>query len=147
MRIQTHLALLAIVAATSACVAESAPPAPAISYSAPRPRPRPFPITSVGCFRDTGDSGGTPGRDLNGLMMSVTDMTVEQCVSACASRGFTYAATQDGNQCFCGDAYGRLGPSNACSSACAGNPHETCGGVWANSVYQVGTAKRPAIAY
>src|ERR1700733_10297456 len=133
MRTPGRLLLLATVAMIGGCVSE---PSPVTAASSNAMSTRAFPVSAVGCFKDAGDSGGTPGRDLDGLMMTVSDMTVEQCTSACASRGFTYAATQASTQCFCGDSFGRLGPSAACTSKCAGNANETCGGVWANSVYQ-----------
>ena len=53
-------------------------------------------------------------------------------------QGSKYAATQAGAHCFCGDDYDRYGPSNGCKSKCPGNQAETCGGGWANEVFQVG---------
>ena len=45
---------------------------------------------------------------------------------------FSYFAR---NQCFCGNSYGSQGPSVNCTMTCSGNPNETCGGPWSNSVY------------
>jgi hypothetical protein len=38
-------------------------------------------------------------------------MTGAMCTSECAKRGFTFAATQYSNYCFCGNQYGRSGAS------------------------------------
>ncbi len=56
----------------------------------------------------------------------------------CRSQGFPYAGTQYGSWCFCGELYGRSGKANNCDVPCGGDRHQTCGGSWANSVYQVG---------
>ena len=69
-------------------------------------------------------------------------MTVEKCVTSCALKGFKFAGTQYGSQCFCGMTYGKYGTSNACSMHCAGNPDEICGGFWANSVYSTHAQKQ-----
>jgi len=91
--------------------------------------------TPLGCYADRGANAGTSGRDLHGVFAQLGDMTVEKCVTSCASKGFKYAGTQYGSQCFCGMTYGKYGKSNACSMPSAGNPDEICGGFWANSVY------------
>lgn len=93
----------------------------------------------LGCFKDQGDPQGTNGRDLSGFMVSAPNMTGAQCAATCQSRGFTYAGTQYGSYCFCGNEYGKSGPAANCNVPCAGNPGEMCGGAWANSVYRTGT--------
>ncbi|HEX3985959.1 MAG TPA: Ig-like domain-containing protein [Acidobacteriaceae bacterium] len=86
--------------------------------------------TSLGCYADNGN------RALNGYTFSSNSMTVEACVAACGSQGYTYAGAQSGNQCFCGNgAYSTLGASTACTSQCSGNTSEICGGSYSNSVY------------
>ena len=97
---------------------------------------------SLGCFRDQGAQGrpnptGTTGRDVDGLLVTETNMTTERCVEACSSTGFSVAATQWRVQCFCGNSYGKSGPAANCNQPCAGNPHEICGGDYASSVYRV----------
>jgi hypothetical protein len=92
----------------------------------------------LGCFRDQGDAHGTSGRDLNGFVANAQSMTTEMCAQTCASRGFPFAATQYSTWCFCGTGYGRSGRAGNCNMKCGGNPNETCGGSWANSVYQLG---------
>ena len=91
----------------------------------------------IGCFRDQGASAGTSGRDLNGFFMDSSSMTTATCINECRQRGFAYAGTQYGHQCFCGNSYGQHGPSNDCKMPCSGSPAEICGGYWANRVYGV----------
>jgi hypothetical protein len=69
-------------------------------------------------------------------------MTNAMCRSECANRGFAFSGTQVGNYCFCGNEFGKSGLA-ACTSACAGNLHELCGGIWANSVSTTGVAPPP----
>jgi hypothetical protein len=85
----------------------------------------------LGCFRDR------DGRDLPGAFIERPNMTVGMCTAHCARSGYTYAGIQDGEQCFCGNSYGRYSASNACNLGCNGNPSERCGGVWANGVFRV----------
>jgi len=85
----------------------------------------------LGCFKDEGV------RDLSGPSLSSGTMTTEQCISTCAEKGFSYAGTQIGSACFCGNSYGKYGSANNCNMKCAGNPNQTCGGAAANCVYSV----------
>ena len=85
----------------------------------------------IGCFKDTWT------RDLSVFMTSNPGMTTEKCVSLCREKGTAYAATQYGQQCFCGNTYGKYGPATNCDMKCAGNPAEICGGSFANSVYSI----------
>jgi hypothetical protein len=94
-------------------------------------------VTYLGCFRDQGDPTGTSGRDLDGLAINDQGMTTEMCTQTCARQGFPYAGTQFWTWCFCGTSYGKSGPADNCDATCQGNMNETCGGTWANSVYQV----------
>jgi hypothetical protein len=86
----------------------------------------------LGCFADS------TSRDLSGPSDSCVAQTPEQCMAWCAGQGYEYAGVQYGSQCFCGDSFGTYGPSSACTMPCSGNSNETCGGVWANSVYKTG---------
>jgi Leucine-rich repeat (LRR) protein len=98
-------------------------------------------ITLVGCFKDQGEFWGTKGRDLDGLMWSDAQMTTEKCLQHCESRGYAYAGTQYGSECFCGNNYGKYGTASNCNMPCKGNANQTCGGDWANSVYLAGQAQ------
>jgi len=79
-------------------------------------------------------------RDLHAANSHGMEMTNASCQSFCRDKGFKYAATQNGNECFCGDTYGKYGrvAETKCDKTCAGNSKEKCGGYWGNAVYQVG---------
>ena len=95
--------------------------------------------TLLGCYNDNGN------RVLNGYSWSSSQMTVEQCISSCGSRGYAYAGAQDGSQCYCGSGlYFAAGQGNACNDACSGNSAETCGGYFANDVYTTMAEATPA---
>lgn len=99
-------------------------------------------VTYLGCYRDDQKAlamfgVSLPGRDINGFTIQSGSMTTELCVSACQERGFNYAGTQYGSQCFCGNNYGIYGKAENCNMRCSGNPGQICGGIWSNSVYQV----------
>jgi hypothetical protein len=89
--------------------------------------------TSLGCYNDNQNNI----RVLTGYSWSSgNEMTVEQCVSSCGSRGYQYAAVEDASQCFCGNNnYSEQGTSTSCNMACTGNGAETCGGSGAQNVY------------
>ncbi|NPV04172.1 MAG: hypothetical protein HPY67_05500 [Syntrophaceae bacterium] len=97
----------------------------------PPPPPPTAGLRYIGCFKDTWT------RDLSVFMTSNPGMTTEKCVSLCREKGTAYAATQYGQQCFCGNTYGKYGPATNCDMKCAGNPAEICGGNFANSVYSI----------
>jgi sugar lactone lactonase YvrE len=86
-------------------------------------------FTKVGCFADQ------PAPDLSGPSRTDAYDTPLRCAEWCASQGYAYAGVQDGNECFCGSWYGRYGTAQNCTSACAGNSLESCGGVASNEVY------------
>ncbi|MGA2987658.1 MAG: SPFH domain-containing protein [Terriglobia bacterium] len=99
------------------------------------------PAKYLGCYLDK------QVRDLQVAAASGPDNAA--CQAYCGARGFLFAATQWGSQCFCGNSYGRYGrlPESSCNLGCSGNPSEKCGGWWASSVYEVGkpnsTAAKP----
>jgi hypothetical protein len=63
--------------------------------------------------------------------------SVEACASFCQEYYTPYFGVQNGGQCYCGYSYGTYGTSTGCTVKCSGNPGETCGGAFANSVYRV----------
>ena len=93
----------------------------------------------LGCYKEKGfDEKAVPSmenRDINKHNFKSNKMTIGLCTTSCADKGFDYAATQYGNQCFCGSSYGKHGEADNCNMPCAGNKNEKCGGAWANSVY------------
>ncbi|KDR73374.1 hypothetical protein GALMADRAFT_1341953 [Galerina marginata CBS 339.88] len=66
-------------------------------------------------------------------------MTVERCIDACDAGGFSLAGLEFGRECWCGNAdmYGRIGITalTGCTSPCAGNATELCGGPNLLNVY------------
>jgi len=113
--------------------------------SPPQARPKaPFPKKTaqgpryLGCFKDKGQIGGPKDRDLDGIRQNDSGLTSARCIEICRGRGFAYAGTQNGTQCYCGRDYGRHGTATNCTTPCGGNAKETCGGWWANSIYSVG---------
>ncbi len=96
----------------------------------------------LGCFKDSGDPFGTENRDLNGLFVSKSDMTVKKCINLCKSKGFKYAGVEYGSQCFCGNSYGKYGKADNCNMKCSGNANEICGGFWAINIYTAKAKKR-----
>ena len=94
----------------------------------------------VGCYNDQGRLGSTVGRDLDGFLLeNATGMTPALCNRTCSSRGFAYAGTQAGRQCFCGNSVGKFGsaPESKCSTPCTGDATKSCGGSGANSVFSL----------
>ena len=94
----------------------------------------------VGCYNDQGRLGSTVGRDLDGFLFeNATGMTPALCNRTCTSRGFSYAGTQAGRQCFCGNSFGKYGKAleSKCSTPCSGDGTKTCGGSGANAVYSL----------
>lgn len=76
---------------------------------------------AAGCYIDSAD------RMLRGyLTSSSSGMTTESCVGTCLERGFKFAATQNGVQCFCGNDIVQTGSTGTqtdagqCSAKCSG---------------------------
>ncbi|XP_014241723.1 uncharacterized protein LOC106662269 isoform X1 [Cimex lectularius] len=90
----------------------------------------------VGCFKEI--SAATrllPNEQKN----FVGDLTVEKCISHCLSKGFDYAGTQYGFECFCSQerpSFKRSANEETCNKPCDGNKHQICGGNWRLSVYE-----------
>ncbi len=92
----------------------------------------------LGCFKDQGTIGSTNGRDLNGFLLADrTGMTQALCNRTCGDRGYRFAGTQSGYQCFCGNRYGTFGSASNCTTPCTGANGKKCGGTWANSVFDL----------
>ena len=143
-----------VAAGTGGAVGATAPFPPGVAAPQPPGRPgdaifvAPTPAVAapsaagtaryLGCYRDQGN------RDLAGHTLQDARMTTQMCVGECAARGFAYAGTQYGSYCFCGQRYGASGQAPNCDMACAGHAEQKCGGVWANSIYEVGSGGAPA---
>lgn len=109
------------------------PPSAEIEAAGANP-PKQYAGRYLGCFADKKQ------RDLTGPQSRQT--SPQACVQYCAELEHSYAAMQRGKACFCGDSHGRYGPSTACKP-CAGQPGESCGGPWANAVWEVGGQRAP----
>lgn len=66
--------------------------------------------------------------------------TNANCIKYCQSKGFKYAGTEYGAECFCGNdiSSSTKKPNSDCDMACAGNANEKCGGpgrltLWQNT--------------
>lgn len=89
----------------------------------------------VGCFRDDINRTLTGSKPLDYLRGQMSNRT---CIGHCNSRGYSFAGTESGTECWCGssirDDAVRL-PESLCDSNCQGNESQSCGGSWAISVY------------
>jgi hypothetical protein len=94
----------------------------------------------LGCYVDS------PNRDLTGKMVTTGSNSNDNCRQTC--QGFAYFGTQNTNECFCGNSYGKHGKAaeNTCNQRCNGNNGQICGGTWRLSIYQTGSQapQRPA---
>jgi hypothetical protein len=85
----------------------------------------------ISCYNDG------PVRDLVhfGGVFSVNNH--DQCGQRCSELGYLYAGTQNSEECWCGNRYGRHGPNTGgCRMTCRGTSSEMCGGPYENSVYK-----------
>lgn len=86
---------------------------------------------------------GSSGRILTGYSgISISDLTIDKCLSLCEDKGFNYAGVEYGEECYCGNsipatiAYS----ASSCSMACKGDSTETCGGDWALDLYELASS-------
>ncbi|CAH0002845.1 unnamed protein product, partial [Clonostachys byssicola] len=84
---------------------------------------------SLGCHDDDGSS---EGRALNHkLDLDASAFTIKLCLDGCRVRGYAYAGTENGNECWCGT---NVGSKNIkvddakCDMPCQGSPSGNCGG-------------------
>jgi hypothetical protein len=108
----------------------------------PATNPGPPGWTSMGCYNDS-----TAARTLSvvgNIQGGPSNMSVLNCVDACQAGSYTFAGVENGGECYCGnqpDHYG--GPSldsprPGCTTKCAGNSSELCGGSNRMNFYQFG---------
>ena len=63
------------------------------------------------------------------------------CMKVCKDKGHSFAGTQSGSQCFCGDTAppkSSFIPASKCNAQCTGNKKEMCGQAGRMNVYQIG---------
>ncbi|ELT92037.1 hypothetical protein CAPTEDRAFT_205513 [Capitella teleta] len=96
----------------------------------------------LGCYR----SGDRNDRALNVSQYSIQRFEIWKansnsgCIRECGKHGFTFAGTEDGNECYCDNRYdyGRYGRSqHSCRTQCIRNNDETCGGDHYFQIYSV----------
>lgn len=83
-----------------------------------------------GAFRSLG--GSVPVDYLSGAMSTMI------CVNHCFERGYTFAATENGHECRCGETLGDglvRRPDTACRLPCHGNRGGVCGGKGTMSLF------------
>lgn len=83
------------------------------------------------------------GRILNFQQPDDQQLTVQSCIQKCSNLGYSVAGMQWSYQCFCDNFVrngGALASSDSeCSSNCAGNAQQKCGGGNRNSIYSNNT--------
>lgn len=81
---------------------------------------------SRGCYLDNGVPTLANRTTING-----SGLTPDLCGTACWANGFTFAGTERGNECWCGNSIRNERATDAnttCVTPCAGNALLTCGG-------------------
>ena len=70
-------------------------------------------------------------RVLDGYFETSEEMTIEQCLGICSSKGFRYAGLEWALECHCGNepegGFEWAWPDK-CDDTCSGNDHQICGG-------------------
>ena len=87
-----------------------------------------------GCFRDV---PAAPDLALaTGLEQPSLQLSDRTCALACAA--FTFYAMRGGDECVCGDSFGRYGAVNdtECDVPCSGEASRLCGGLNRTSIYR-----------
>ncbi|KAG8830917.1 hypothetical protein FRC17_004067 [Serendipita sp. 399] len=85
---------------------------------------------SKGCYADSVFT-----RSLTPQFVS-DSMTVQKCIDACVSAGFTVAGVEYSSECYCGNALPPTQTSENCIMPCAGDSAHVCGGPDRLNVYQ-----------
>lgn len=90
---------------------------------------------SLGCYQDSTSRtllGATPVDYLSGRMSRSI------CLNHCFERGYTYAGTENGHECWCGETMrpdAKKLPETSCRTPCHGKRGNFCGGNMAISVF------------
>ncbi|KAL7273681.1 hypothetical protein RUND412_003453 [Rhizina undulata] len=99
----------------------------------------------------TNTPGGTPGWISRGCWIDPVnprvletvgywgqEITTSGCIKYCDSKGFKFAGTENGGQCFCSDSLngGSAAISTQCGTKCKGDAVEICGGPARLSLYE-----------
>jgi len=98
----------------------------------------PKPIAYLGCFQDR------LFRDIPYSIYKGLNTSIDNCVDMCTSKNYLYAATQNGDTCYCGQSYGGAGLAlnlYVCDMSCAANKEQICGGDFTNSIFETRAKK------
>ena len=91
------------------------------------------PATALGCFKDDRDYD-LPVSASKGM---VTSDALQECGTLC--EGYKFFALEYGQECRCGNSYGKYGkakdPAQDCATPCKSDPAVMCGGYWFENVY------------
>lgn len=89
-------------------------------------------VVNLGCWADNA------ARQLPTRLSGASNAIMRDCAWLAYNQGKTFFGLQYGGECYGGNTDPRaLGQSTQCNMKCQGNPSETCGGSWANTVYQI----------
>ncbi|KAM3508392.1 hypothetical protein MY10362_001195 [Beauveria mimosiformis] len=94
-----------------------------------------------GCYVDV-------GRTIGDAVSTDGGMTNAKCTAYCFERGFVYAGTEYFSECYCGNFLARgarLANDEDCSTECAGNNTEACGGRNRLTLYKTELITPPAV--
>ncbi|KAM0738544.1 hypothetical protein ACQRIT_006281 [Beauveria bassiana] len=94
-----------------------------------------------GCYVDV-------GRTISDAVSTDGGMTNAKCTAYCFERGFVYAGTEYFSECYCGNFLARgarLAKDEDCSTECAGNNTEACGGRNRLTLYKTELITPPAV--
>ena len=85
-----------------------------------------------GCYKDV---IGQPDLPYQSPIRNASK-NISSCVSECAKKYFMFAALQNAEFCFCGNKFGKYGPSDKCRKPCSTSAQfEVCGGFEASNIY------------
>lgn len=100
--------------------------------TSPPNTPLPNGWSSLGCYGDAWT------RTLPVMLWSATNNSDTVCLSACQASNYVFAGTE-GNECYCGGSApssSLVEPNTDCSTPCAADATQICGGYWRLSTYQ-----------
>ncbi|KAM3067190.1 hypothetical protein ACMFMG_005441 [Clarireedia jacksonii] len=111
----------------------SLPTATTTSIAAPTYTGAPTGWKPLGCYNDS-----VAARTLTTQIYSIpgSSMSVDACLSACIFGGYRFSGVEYGSECYCDHQISNYGaPAGGCTTACAGNSTQFCGGAAAINVY------------
>ncbi|CAM9115667.1 unnamed protein product [Pylaiella littoralis] len=100
-------------------------------------------LKHLGCFNDVSFDDDTLTSYAMDTKAGVTDtLYTWYCYSTCLARGdYSYVATKDGNECWCGEGddahHERYGSSEDCNVPCSGDSQVSCGGYESFDLYRI----------